>query len=246
MLCGFVFASQVMADDFFTASDFENYNIDLYDGVNDNKANYVLAAENIKTNFGLDKNGNIGQSTVIDCPNMTKDQIYVQAVMWYQKLFGKKVQCQEIMNDRATGTLVVERVLEDIAKDRKWNAWKGFEGAYVNILARISLEIKDGKCRLTTTIKDYGIGTIKTNAYGMKFKSKKTKACPPKDNFPFELQLPAGMKKGDVKDAQKEYKKNTSIAAKAYVMSYIYTQVIHDKLSNFLMDNSAAGTTEDW
>lgn len=238
------FTTSVLAEDFITVADFKNYSIDLYDGIDDNKADFVLAAINIKTNFGLDKNGYISQVSIINCPKMTKEDIYVQAVIWCQKLFDKKGKAKEIVNDRSTGNIVVERYLDDIAASNSFSIWQGTKTYKVNILTRIQIEIKDEKCRLTTQIEDYGISKTTYNAYGMSFRGK-SHPCPPKENFPFEL-IYDGMSTKEQKKAKKQYDAYKEISAKAYVMSYIYTQIIYDKFSNFMSESVEKQINEDW
>ncbi|PMZ61463.1 hypothetical protein C1X97_30825, partial [Pseudomonas sp. FW306-2-11AA] len=70
------------------------YILDRLDGRLDGKVDYINAACIFRDElFGLDRNGNISRVTVIECPGLSKEQIYIQANAWFVDSFnsGKSV-----------------------------------------------------------------------------------------------------------------------------------------------------------
>ncbi len=154
----------------FAAQDYAKYNIDDFDGVADGTADFIKAARNIMVNFGLDKNGYVGQSTIIDCPGMNKQEIYTQAVLWFESFCSKDKKAELRLDPNQGSTLIARKRLNNVT-DKEFITGLGIkkkkipelDGKIVNLLINIRLDIKDEKCRLTTTIEDYGIHTPQNN-----------------------------------------------------------------------------------
>lgn len=145
----------------FTDQDFAKYNIDDFDGVSDGKADFITAALNIKSNFGLDKQGYISQTTVIECPNMNKQDIYVQAKIWMESFCNNDKRAELRLDGNQGSTLIARKRVIDVAgkefRERYGLKRRDMSGSKINLLVNIRVDVKDGKCRLTTTIEDYGI-----------------------------------------------------------------------------------------
>lgn len=68
--------------------------LDALDGEVDGAIDYPKAAQFFRDHFaGIDANGNISTTTVIGCPNLSKNNIYIQAHSWFVNSFnsGKSV-----------------------------------------------------------------------------------------------------------------------------------------------------------
>ncbi len=164
-----VVASQAKKEPDFTAQDFAKYNIDDFDGVTDGIADFITAAANIKANFGLDKNGYVAQSTVIECSGMNKQEIYTQAVLWFES-FCKNDKKAELRLDQNQGSTLIARKRLNNVTSKEFMTGLGVKKKLselgnnsINLLINIRLDIKDEKCRLTTTIEDYGIHKSQNN-----------------------------------------------------------------------------------
>lgn len=237
----------------FEASDFLKYNIDDFDGSADGKADFKAAALNIMANFGLDKNGSIGQATIIDCPGMNKQDIYAQARIWLEG-FCKNDKMSELRLDPSHGTTIIARKrLQNIGSKEFCRIYNGakkcLQGRTVNLLVNIRVDIKDERCRLETTIEDYGIYEAQTNANGggnfigalvgaaLSMALTKEKRWEPQYNYPFkeEYEPIPGEKKPSLMATngmgpKKYFKSCIPTAALAYVTSFFITQIVHDKM----------------
>lgn len=162
--------SQAKREPDFTAQDFAKYNIDDFDGVADGKADFIAAALAVKTNFGLDNQGFVGQTTVIDCPGMSKQDIYVQAKIWLEKFCEKDKKAELRLDGNQGSTLIARKRINDV-NHGAFAEGLGLKNKEVgvkevNLLVTIRVDIKEEKCRLSTTIEDYGIYTPKNTGGG--------------------------------------------------------------------------------
>ncbi len=245
----------------FQASEFLKYSIDDIDGNADEKADFKAAALNIMANFGLDKDGNIGQTTIIECPGMSKQDVYAQARIWLEK-FCSNDKASELRLDPAGGTTIIARKrLRNIASKEFCKIYKGaskcLQGRTVNLLVNIRVDIKDEKCRLETTIEDYGIYEAQNNggawanaamsgsagligaAIGSSISAAltKEKRWSPQYNYPFKEEyepIPGEKKPGLIatngKGPKRYFKTCIPTAALAYVTSFFVTQIVHDQM----------------
>lgn len=267
-----IVVSQAKKEPDFTAQDFAKYNIDDFDGVADGIADFKAAALNIKANFGLDNQGYVGQTTVIDCPGMSKQDIYVQARLWLEE-FCKKDKKAELRLDGDQGsTLIARKRILDVNHGEfekglglKKNQTGNLE---VNLLVNIRVDVKDEKCRLTTTIEDYGIYTPQNNGgawasaamsgtagligglLGSALSSalNTEKEMKPANNYPFveTYQPEVGMKEKKIKKATAAFEQRKPVAAVAFVASFLITQIVHDKMVAAMTSAPAFGNNDDW
>lgn len=264
--------SQAKKEPDFTAQDFAKYNIDDFDGVADGVADWYAAALAIRANFGLDNQGFVGQTTVIDCPGMSKQDIYVQARLWLEKFCKKDKKSELRLDDNQGSTMVARKRIQDINHGefgkglglKKNNV--GFEE--INLLVNIRVDVKDNKCRLTTTIEDYGIHTPKNNGaawanallhgpvglIGGVIGSAIAAALDvdeqmkPSNNFPFQesYQPIPGMKEKKIKKETKKFEERKPIAAIAFVTSFLVTQIVHDKMLAAVTSAPSFGNDDNW
>lgn len=127
-----------------------NYILDAIDGAQDDIIDYLGAALFFKENItGIDENGNISIVNVIECPGMSKDQIYIQANSWFVNTFNSGKSVIQL-NDKDMGVILAKGNLPNIAQQI------GFAISY-NISADVifRIDIKDAKARLIMTIQNY-------------------------------------------------------------------------------------------
>ena len=201
MFNAFVSSSQIL-----TGDSFAKYDIDKYDGKADHKHQYVQAAEKLKSRFELDKNDQLTYSKVIDCPNMDKDKIYDCVNTWFTKAFADKTASVQT-NSKETGALIVNVNVKNVVT---------FPHQVVSVNMIVKVNIKDGKVRLTSTIKDYVINS------GTSWTSKK---C-----YPFY-------------DEQDELRKK--IGSSAYAASCVFTEIVETQLTEAVKPKVEANTSDD-
>lgn len=257
--------SQAKREPDFTAQDFAKYNIDDFDGVADGKADFIAAALAVKTNFGLDNQGFVGQTTVIDCPGMSKQDIYVQAKIWLEKFCEKDKKAELRLDGNQGSTLIARKRINDV-NHGAFAEGLGLKNKEVgvkevNLLVTIRVDIKEEKCRLSTTIEDYGIYTPK-NTGGALLNAgligvavsiavaalNVEEQMKPANNFPFleTYQPMPGMKKGKIKKAQKEFEERKPTAAIAFIASFLITQIVHDKMLANMVSAPSFGNNDSW
>ena len=189
-----------------TGDSFAKYDLDKYDGKADHKHQYVQAAEGLKSRFELDKNDQLTYSKVIDCPNMDKDKIYDCVNAWFTKAFADKTASVQT-NSKETGAMIVNVNVKNVVT---------FPHQVVSVNMIVKVNIKDGKVRLTSTIKDYVINS------GTSWTSKK---C-----YPFY-------------DEQDELRKK--IGSSAYSASCVFTEIVETQLTEAVKPKVEANTSDD-
>lgn len=265
----------------FTVQDFAKYNIDDFDGVSDNVADFISAALNIKTNFGLDTHGYIGQTTIIECPGMSKQDIYVQARLWLEDFCANDKKAELKLDGSLGSTLIARKRLLDIADNKGEFAQafglelkkKNTNGRKINILVNIQIDVKDERCRLATTIEDYGVATYQSKvnaggigaaiatggitgligaaigtAVGVAMSTETIDSAKPAYHFPFIEYMPEeGEKEKDIEKGRKKFKEyEEPLFSTAYVYSFLITQIIHDKVVDKITSSPSFGNNNDW
>lgn len=270
--------SQAKKDpELFTAQDYAKYNIDEFDGVADGKADFMAAAQNIMANFSLDRNGFVGQTTTIDCPGMSKQEIYVQAKLWLEKFCAKDKKAELRLDANEGTTLIARKRLKDVNHgafvkglklkknyNLRHNHGKLLDKSdlWVNLLVNIQIDVKEEKCRLITTIEDYGIyepanNTIVTSPIGLVGAAIGTavytaiatdKAMIPANNYPFRetYQNDETLSKRKNNKEAKKFERRKPTAAVAYVASFLITQIVHDKVVEFVTSSASYGKDSNW
>lgn len=89
--------------------------LDALDGEVDGAIDYPKAAQFFRDHFaGIDANGNISTITVIGCPNLSKNNIYIQAHSWFVNSFNSGKSVIQF-DDKEAGTILAKGYLRDIA-----------------------------------------------------------------------------------------------------------------------------------
>jgi hypothetical protein len=191
-----------------TGDSFAKYDLDKYDGKADHKHQYVEAATSLKSKFELDKNDQLTYSNVIECAGMDKDKIYDNINGWFTKTFADKTAAVQT-NSKETGALIVNVNIKNVVT---------FPHQVVSVNMIVKINIKDGKARLTTTIKDYVINS------GTSWTSKK---C-----YPFY-------------DEQDPLRKK--IGSSAYVASCVFTEIVEKQLTEAAKPKvETPSSDDDW
>lgn len=266
MLIGILTASQAVGADItgidFSVEEYKQFNIDDFDGIHDNVPDFREAAKQIKARFGLNQRGYIADTQVIECPNMTKSDIYATARIWFIQFLGNTTdQVGEARLDESEGTtLLAHKRLYNLNQGNMKKALnltdkQSCKGDYINLMVQIRLDIKDQKCRLTTTIQDYGlcdfdyVKALNNKDYS---KCETVNSLEPKHSYPFvtdAVQITPDMTRSQVAKAKKINnlnKEKRDVCALVYVSSYIVSQIIHDQLLKQIQSSPSYGAEDDW
>lgn len=205
---------------YITSEQIQKFNIDKWDGNKDGIGDYVAAAITLKDTFTLDKNNQLSLISIIQCPNMTKTDIYKELNNWFVNSFvsGKSVIQ---LNDKENGIIIGNGYLDRVA------VWAGFATAYSaseHIIIRI--DIKDNRFRVTTTIQGYEVYNL---SYGKPVGDKMD--WMPINRYPFVE-----------KSEDKQYK----FTSKAYVAAYIYSKIIIDNMSRAVLEGITGKEKNEW
>lgn len=126
--------------------------LDALDGEVDGAIDYPKAAQFFRDHFaGIDANGNISTTTVIGCPNLSKNNIYIQAHSWFVNSFNSGKSVIQF-DDKEAGTILAKGYLRDIALYAPFGKQYGISA---RVLFRI--DIKEERARIIMTIQEYDI-----------------------------------------------------------------------------------------
>lgn len=185
------------------------------------------AAANLASSLQLDKNNSLTYVQVIDCPDKTKNQLYVILNYWVTASFNDANSVIQ-MNDKELGCIIAQGYLPNIA------GHMGGANAYdVSIKPIIKLDIKEGKIRVTYTVQNYetmvyaggGIMGVIGGTVPTKFAEKWVlEKC-----YPF---------------APKDKHKKTS--SKALIMTHAFSNVIMDKIEEAVKNGVAGNENDNW
>lgn len=118
----------------------------------DGAIDYPKAAQFFRDHFaGIDANGNISTTTVIGCPNLSKNDIYIQAHSWFVNSFNSGKSVIQF-DDKEAGTILAKGYLRDIALYAPFGKQYGISA---RVLFRI--DIKEERARIIMTIQEYDI-----------------------------------------------------------------------------------------
>ena len=236
--CGSLFVqAQVMK-----ASDLEKYAKQKYG------EKWLDAAANLASSLLLDKNQSLTYQQVVEVPDKTKQQLYVDLNYWVTATFKDKQAIT--LNDKDAGCIIVSSTIDGIADHT------GTVNRYVvSITPIIRLDIKDGRIRVTFTVQNYDIlkaedaGWIgglfdnsdnrqnHQNVYsdGKRMKDDKTDRRLYDEQWEIAKHYPFVLK-----DPQKR------TCAKALVMTHAYSNAIIDKVEEAVKHGIVGNEDDDW
>jgi len=205
---------------------------------------WLDAAANLASGLSLDKNNNLTIQQVFDAPNKSKQQLYVMMNYWVTATFKDKQAIT--LNDKETGTIIVNATMENIVTHTG-----GLNQYSVSITPIIKIDIKDGKVRVTYTVQSYDVlRDVSGGIFG---------ALVDKNSGTFDDQK---RKKQNVTNrsvydetwalntcypfiAKDEHlAKRTS--AKALVMTHAYSSAVMDKIEEAVKNGIVGNEDDDW
>jgi len=192
---------------------------------------WTEAAQNIASQIQLDKNNCLTFTQVVDCPNQTKEQLYVKLNYWYTATFndGKSVIQ---LNDKEAGVIIGSGYVSDIA------GHVGGMNAYnVSIRPIIKTDIKENKIRITYTIQDYEVD--KSNGGGILSALCGTESRPVITEEKWTLEKCFPFVEKDSHGAKKT-------SSKALVMTFAFSNVIMDKIAEAAKNGLVGNENDNW
>lgn len=204
-----------------TAEDLEKYAVGKYG------KNWVEAAVFLSDTLKFDKNDALTYVQVIEAPDKTAEQLYINLNYWYTSTFASGESVIEL-NDKESGVIIAKGYVKDIAIHAA-----GMNRYHVNLTPIIRTDIKEGRVRVIYTVPFYSI----TKVIGGGTTALLLSSTPPVgvsiEKWPLPDCFPFVKKDG--------HKKTSS---KALVMAHAYSNVIMDKIEE-AVKNGMVGIEED-
>jgi hypothetical protein len=190
---------------------------------------WTEAAQNIASKLQLDKNYGLTYTQVVECPNQTKEQLYVKMNYWYTASFNDANSVIKL-NDKDAGVIIGSGYVSNIA------GHVGGMNAYnVSIRPIIKVDIKDNKIRITYTVQDYEVE--KSNGGGIMGAIGGTVPTTSLEKWMLDKCFPFAEKDG-------YGAKKTS--SKALVMTHAYSNVIMDKIEEAAKNGIVGNENDNW
>ena len=189
---------------------------------------WTEAAENLGKQLTLDKNNSLTYEQIINCGELTKEQLYVILNYWFTVSFNDANSVIKL-NDKELGCIIAEGYVAGIAFHMG-----GVNSYNVNIRPVIKVDIKDYRIRVTYSVQYYDIvkfvgGGILGTLDGNTLQSQEhwgLETC-----FPF---------------VKKDMHKAKKTSSKALVMTHAYSNVIMDKIEEAVKHGITGNENDDW
>lgn len=206
-----------------TAEELEGYAMEMYG------KNWENAAINLYDKITLDKNKGLTYVQVIEAPDKTAEQLYVNLNYWFTSTFVSGESVIEL-NDKESGVIIAKGFVKDIAIHGA-----GMNKYHVNLTPIIRTDIKDGKVRVIYTVPFYSIiKKIGGGATALLLGSRGP-AVVSTENWLLDECFPFAKKDG--------HKKTSS---KALIMAHAYSNVIMDKIEEAVKNGMVGIEEENW
>ena len=222
--------------------DLENYAKERYG------ANWLEAAKALGGTLKFDKNESLTFQEVIQAPGKTSQQLYVLLNYWATATFKDKQAIT--LNDKESGCIIISSTLPAIADHT------GTVNRYiVNITPVIRIDIKDGRIRVTYTVQNYDVLKAEDGGWlGALFDNTKH------DNKSQTIYSD-GKRMNDDKTDRRLYDEQWEITkhypfvekdsqkrtcAKALVMTYAYSNVVLDKITETVKNGLVGNEDDNW
>lgn len=190
---------------------------------------WVSAAENIASDLELDKNGSLTYQRVIECGNLTKEQLYVALNYWFTATFNEESSTIRL-NDKELGAIIAEGFVSNVVSH------VGGVNLYrVNIRPVIRADIKDQKVRITYTLQAYDVDIYEGG--GVLGILADDQVVSHKEKWGLDTCYPFAKK-------DQHIAKKTS--SKALVMAHAYSKVIMDKIEESVKNGLIGNDNDDW
>ena len=190
---------------------------------------WTEAAETLGSQLSLDKNNSLTYEQIIDCGDLTKEQIYIALNYWFTATFDDANSVIKL-NDKESGVIIAEGYVADIA------GHAGGMNAYnISIQPIIKVDIKDKKIRVTYTIQYYDV--IKASGGGIMGAMSGARSIAASEKWTLDSCYPF---------VEKDRHKAKKTSSKALVMAHAYSNVMMDKIEESAKNGMAGSGNDDW
>lgn len=188
---------------------------------------WVDAAKNLSSSLSLDKNLSLSYVQVVDCPNKTKEQLYIALNHWASASFNDANSVIQL-NDKESGCIIAQAYIDGIATHMG-----GMNRYNINIRPIIKIDIKDNKIRVTYTVQYYDV--VKMWGGGIMGAMSNARAKKELEKWPLNKCYPF---------IEKDKHKKTS--SKALIMTHAFSNVIIDKIEEAVKNGIVGNEGDDW
>ena len=217
LLCSLYSTAQIL-----TADELEEYAMEKYG------KNWAEAAIYLSDSLTLDKNDALTYVQVIEAPDKSAEQLYINLNYWYTSTFTSGESVIEL-NDKESGVIIAKGYVEDIAIHAS-----GLNKYNVSLTPIIRTDIKEGKVRVIYTVPFYSVRKVHGGGTTSLLIGTRPVGVT-EENWPLDKCFPFVKKDG--------HKKTSS---KALVMAHAYSSVIMDKIEEAVKDGMVGIEEDHW
>ena len=208
---------------FVTPQDLEKYAEKKYGD------SWVKTAKRLEKQFNIDGNGALTYRKIVQMPGKSKNELYMMLNDWLSTTFCVSSHYSIRLRDTARGKIVAQGYVQDIAK------YDGVVNQYhVSISPIVTCEIKDERVRVTYSVPLLDVVRLEGRRRG------------DKDNPPILPEV--HHEQWQIEYCYPLYKKDEHkrASSKALVMTYAHSQMVTDRVCNYLSNALAEDNDDDW
>ncbi len=208
---------------FVTPQDLEKYAEKKYGD------SWVKTAKKLEKQFNIDGNGALTYRKIVQMPGKSKNELYMMLNDWLSTTFCVSSHYSIRLRDTARGKIVAQGYVQDIAK------YDGVVNQYhVSISPIVTCEIKDERVRVTYSVPLLDVVRLEGRRRG------------DKDNPPILPEV--HHEQWQIEYCYPLYKKDEHkrASSKALVMTYAHSQMVTDRVCNYLSNALAEDNDDDW
>lgn len=208
---------------YITSQDLEKYTEKKYGD------SWVKTAKKLEKQFNIDGNGALTYRKIVQMPGKSKNELYMMLNDWLSTTFCVSSHYSIRLRDTARGKIVAQGYVQDIAK------YDGVVNQYlVSISPIVTCEIKDERVRVTYSVPLLDVVRLEGGRRGDK---DNPPILPEVHNEQWKIEYCYPLYKKD------EHKRASS---KALVMTYAHSQMVTDRVCNYLSNALAEENDDDW
>ena len=179
--------------------------------------------------FNIDSNGALTYRKIVQMPGKSKNELYMMLNDWLSTTFCTSDRYTIRLRDTARGKIVAQGYVQNIAK------YDGVVNQYhVSISPIVTCDIKDGRVRVTYSVPFLDVVRLEGGRRGDK---DNPPILPEVHNEQWQIEYCYPLYKKD------EHKRASS---KALVMTYAHSQMVTDRVCNYLSNALAEDNDDDW
>ena len=208
---------------FVTPQDLEKYAEKKYGD------SWVKTAKRLEKQFNIDGNGALTYRKIVQMPGKSKNEFYMMLNDWLSTTFCTSDRYTIRLRDTARGKIVAQGYVQNIAK------YDGVVNQYhVSISPIVTCDIKDGRVRVTYSVPLLDVVRLEGGRRG------------DKDNPPILPEV--HNEQWQIEYCYPLYKKGRAQACiqQALVMTYAHSQMVTDRVCNYLSNALAEDNDNDW